>query len=120
MPMDEFIAEFCRCNRVSIDEINAKKKNYATDSYINYKKLHISLCKFALYFFLVNRYCITYEAAAKLINPEKPVRKPTAFYYILNAERSIIDANPKFIAIFKNTIKELIKYANTRNQRQNA
>lgn len=112
----EFIEKFCEANMVDINRINNKKTNYARGSYKNQERLHISLCKFALYFFMYHRFSLKYREVAEIINPESPVKRPTSFYYISRAEDFISIGDTKFLQIYYNTINYIVKYANTSNK----
>jgi hypothetical protein len=117
MTIDEFIQVYCKTHGVSLEQINERKKNYARDGFKNTEKIHISLCKFALYFFLYNRYALKYRETAEIINKVNPVRKETAFYYIAKAEDLLTISDVKFKEIYDKTIFNLCNYVNTRNKR---
>lgn len=115
LSVDDFIKQFCLCHDITIEEINDRRTNYARGAYQNQRKLHISLCKFALYFFLYYRYSMKYREVSEIVCSENPVKRPTAFYYVNRAADFISISDSKFLNIFNNTISHLVQYADTCN-----
>jgi len=104
--VNRFIELFCNINKITIQDLNQKKKHKMSFHYLNHKGNYIATCKFVLYFIIRHKYDFSYDKIAKTINIDSPVNRVTAKYYIQVAEDLLVTNNYVAKDVFETTLKE--------------